>query len=124
MSKKAILIIEDDNAVAEMIGEFLLQNDFQVTRASDGLEGVEKAAAMPDLILLDLGLPKLSGLGVLKKLKSDNNLSAIPIIVLTGQGDSKTIFEAMDLGSYDFMIKPVKLQEMLDVIMKAVHLEK
>ncbi|MDD5246756.1 MAG: response regulator, partial [Candidatus Omnitrophica bacterium] len=112
------------NAVAEMIGEFLLQNDFQVTRASDGLEGVEKAAAMPDLILLDLGLPKLSGLGVLKKLKSDNNLSAIPIIVLTGQGDSKTIFEAMDLGSYDFMIKPVKLQEMLDVIMKAVHLEK
>ncbi len=117
--KKLILLVEDDQAVSDMVGEFLLQNGFEVERAMDGQEALDKISAKQDLIILDLGLPKVSGMEVLKRIKQDEFKSAKPIIVLTGKSDSNTIFDAMEAGSYDYLIKPVKLEELISTIKRA-----
>ena len=121
MLKKKILLVEDDQDVSDMLKVRLEKKGFQIIRAWDGIEALERAGEHPDLIILDLALPKLNGLSVLKKIKSDQNLSFIPVVVLTAKGDSRTKFDAMDMGSYDYLIKPVSLQDMVEVINKAIY---
>lgn len=121
MLKKRILLVEDERNISDLVKDYLEKKGFQITRAWDGIEAVKRASEHPDLIILDLGLPKLNGLSVLKKIKSNQSLSSIPVIVLTGKSDSHTIFDAMDIGSYDYMIKPLKIQDLVGVIRKAIH---
>jgi len=121
MLKKKILLVEDDYDISDILKVRLEKKGFQIIRAWDGIEAVKRAREHPDLIILDLGLPKLNGLSALKKIKSDKSLSFIPVVVLTGKGDSRTIFDAMETGSYDYLIKPVNLQDMVRVINKAVY---
>ncbi|MDD2752681.1 MAG: response regulator transcription factor [Candidatus Omnitrophica bacterium] len=117
--KKMILLVEDDPAVSDLVTELLVQNGFEVEKAMDGEEALQKISPQHDLIILDLGLPKVSGLEVLKKIKQDEFQRAKPVIILTGKTDSNTIFDAMETGSYDYLIKPVKLEELIKTIKRA-----
>ena len=117
--KKLILLVEDDPAVSDLVTELLVQNGFEVEKAMDGEEALQKISPQHDLIILDLGLPKVSGLEVLKKIKQDEFQRAKPVIILTGKTDSNTIFDAMETGSYDYLIKPVKLEELIKTIKRA-----
>ncbi|MEK7558158.1 MAG: response regulator [Patescibacteria group bacterium] len=104
--KVKILLIEDDGFLVSMyLAKFELEN-FAVTTADDGEKGIKLAISeSPDIILLDVGLPKMDGFEVLKQLKADSQTSRIPVILLTNLSQQCQIEQAMKLGAVDFLIK-------------------
>lgn len=104
--KHHILLIEDDSFVHELYKRALTKIGFQVSSAFDGEEGVQLAQQKKvDLILLDILLPKLNGVDVLRKLKSDPEISNIPVILLTNLGQESIIREAFRIGADGFLLK-------------------
>jgi len=119
MSKGKILIIEDDRDMIDTVAFMLRAHNFLVHSAQGGQEGLEKAKnERPDLILLDLGLPDISGYEVCTKLKSDRSTKNIPIVIFTAHGDSKTVTRCHGLGVSDFIVKPFSLPTLLGKLKK------
>ena len=115
--KKKILIIEDEPDVVNAVKALLEAKGFEVSAAADGEEGLKKArATLPDLVLLDLMLPKLSGFVVCRLLKFDDRYKNIPVIVITARTDERDIALAEKVGASDYLIKPVKPQVLLEKI--------
>ncbi len=101
-----ILFIEDEGALQKVVCEVLVQEGYKVTSALDGEKGlVEAKASHPDLILLDLILPKLDGFSVLEKLKADSDTRDIPVIVLTNLETAKDIEKILALGATTYLVK-------------------
>ncbi len=104
--KTSILLVEDDTFLAGMYVTKLELEDFQVTLAADGEAGLEKAREVkPDIILLDIILPKMSGFDVLKDLKDDPATKEIPVIMLTNLGQPEDVQKGLDLGAQDYLVK-------------------
>jgi len=104
--EKNVLIIEDDEFFRELVSKNLSSNGFGVLGAIDGEKGVEKAKeSKPDLILLDLLLPNLSGFEVLSALKQNSDTSSIPVIILSNLSSKEDIEKGLKLGASDFLIK-------------------
>ncbi len=102
-----ILIVEDEEAIRELIRINLAANGFACDEAEDGLQALARAkAAKPDLILLDWMLPGLDGLGVLRRLKADPALAAVPVIMLTAKGEEGDIVLGLEMGAADYITKP------------------
>lgn len=107
-----ILVVEDDKRMADLIRRELADNDYDVTPAYDGQEGLKLAQARNfDLILTDVMLPKLSGLDLCKILKNEDE--SIPIIMLTALGTTDNKVGGFDAGADDYMVKPFELRELL-----------
>ena len=105
MSKK-ILFVEDDNNLVQSLKGVAKQEGFQFISAFDGERGAELAKKEePDLILLDLILPKKSGFDVLKEIKANEKLAKIPIIILTNLEDGKDLEKALSLGANTYLVK-------------------
>lgn len=103
---KKILFIEDEAALQEAFGSFLVKSGYKVVSALDGEIGSRLAKEeMPDLILLDLVLPKMNGFEVLKNIKSDDKTKNIPVIVLTNMENMDDINKAIDLGAKTYLVK-------------------
>ena len=103
---KKIFIIEDDPFLSEMYAAKFSQSGFQVEMAIDGEKGLEKIkTSKPDLILLDIVLPKMDGFEILKKVKEDSQLNKIPIILLTNLGQKNEIEKGLALGAEEYIIK-------------------
>jgi CheY-like chemotaxis protein len=119
MSKK-ILIVDDETEFAEMIQMRLEANGYAVECAADGPSAVQKAAAHPDLILLDVMMPGMDGFEVLRQLRRDNGTRAIPVVMLTAKGEFKTITAAQQAGAQDYLIKPCETQELLKLIRRYI----
>jgi DNA-binding response OmpR family regulator len=101
-----ILIIEDEDVLIRVLKEKFEKEKFTVDIATDGDEALPIAkSTKPDLILLDIILPKSNGLEVLAKIKSDPELSLIPVIILSNLGEDEGIKKALSLGAVDYMIK-------------------
>lgn len=120
---KKILFIEDESALQKTFGDVLEQEGYKMISALDGKDGLTLAKSeKPDLILLDLILPKLHGFEVLKQLKEDEETKETPIIVLTnleGVGDVK---KALELGATTYLVKAnYSLEEVLQKIKKALN---
>jgi len=119
MAKKTILVIDDEAGFVDVVKMRLEANDFKIISAYDGETGLEKARReLPDLILLDLVMPKLNGFDVLVKLKHDPHTANIPVIILTAKSETEHIMEAENLGATDYIIKPASMQVLLDLISK------
>jgi len=105
-SKKKILLVEDDKFLSEMYITKLTESGFEVEAAFDGEEGLSKADSFrPDLILLDIVLPKKDGFEVLKSLKEKEELKKILVIALTNLGQKEEVQKGFDLGADDYVIK-------------------
>lgn len=103
---KKIVLIEDDKILSDSVYNALKDAGFEVGRAFDGEEGLKLVESeKPDLVLLDILLPKLNGLVVAKKLKSNPLTKAIPIIILSVLDKSASVAEALESGVYEYMIK-------------------
>ena len=101
-----ILIVEDDPFLAEMYSTKINQEGFEVESAGDGKEAVEKARSTnPDVILLDIVLPKMDGFEVLQKIKKDPTLQHIKVIVLTNLGQKEEVEKGIELGADDYIVK-------------------
>jgi CheY-like chemotaxis protein len=121
MAKK-ILFIEDESALQKTFGDILKQEGYEMISALDGEAGLKMAESeKPDLILLDLVLPKLHGFEVLKSLKEDPGTKDIPIIVLTNLEASGDIEKALELGATTYLVKAsYSLEEVIQKIKKAL----
>lgn len=112
-----ILYVEDDPEHCLLVGKLLNSRGFIVEIARDGLEGVAKAQELrPDLILLDLYLPRLDGFGVMKQLKEDPITSSIPIVVISAWPTGDNRQRVQNAGARGFVAKPFKVNELLDLI--------
>src|SRR3989338_5337689 len=104
--KTKILIVEDEEILLAALSEELQQQGFEVIGAKDGIEGVEKSLSMtPDLILLDLVMPRLDGIGALKQMKANEQTKDIPVVILTNLSDYDKISDALSLGAMDYLVK-------------------
>lgn len=113
-----ILLIEDDENLIRSFTDFMEKERFEVISATNGEEGVETAKKInPDLILLDVILPKKNGFTVLEELKKDDNSKKIPVIILTNLEEEKDIEKALSLGAYTYL---VKANYSLDEILKKI----
>ena len=102
--KVKLLIIDDDPKVSWVLSEGL-QGDFEILSARDGIEGIQVASTeKPDLILLDIKMPGMSGLEVLAKLKKADLRSEV--IMLSGHGETKYVVESIQQGAAEFITKP------------------
>jgi len=119
---KKILFIEDESALQKTLGEILKQEGYEVTPALDGEVGLRMAKdKKPDLILLDLILPKIHGIEVLRKLKEDKETKEIPVIVLTNLGEIKDVEKAIELGATTYLVKAeYSLEEVAEKIRKTL----
>lgn len=101
-----ILLIEDDNFLSGMYVTKLTMENFTVELAGDGQAGLAKAQSWkPDLVLLDVLLPKMNGFEVLKKIKADPAIAAIPVVLLTNLGQKSDVVRGLDSGAADYLIK-------------------
>jgi two-component system cell cycle response regulator DivK len=112
-----ILLVEDNEMNRDMLSRRLVRRGYTVPIAVDGQQGLEMATSeKPDLILLDMSLPIIDGWEVAKRLKSDDNLKAIPVIALTAHAMSGDRERALAAGCDDYDTKPVELPRLLEKI--------
>lgn len=104
--KQKILIVEDDTFLAGIYANKFEREGFNVVLAVDGEAGLKSAKKEhPDIILLDILLPKLDGFEVLEQLKAEKDLHAIPVILLTNLGQKEDVDKGLKLGAADYLIK-------------------
>ena len=115
---KKILFIEDEDTLQKALGGFLKDAGYEVVNALDGEIGLELASSEnPDLILLDIVLPKINGFEVLKELKQKEETKDIPVIVLTNMENMEDIDKIIQLGATTYMIKTeYKLEEVIEKV--------
>lgn len=112
-TRTKILIVDDELDTLLPLKRALEMEDFNVIEAQDGVEALEKVRAeIPDLVLLDLMLPKINGFEVCQQLKQDEATSAIPIIMLTAKGETSDKVEGIEIGADDYVTKPFDLAEL------------
>lgn len=105
MAKK-LLIVEDELTLSQVLSDKFLQEGFDVKTAGDGQEGLDAAVSWrPDLILLDIVMPVMDGMTMLRKLRAHPEGKDVPVILLTNLSDTENVYEAMENGVYDFLIK-------------------
>jgi len=116
---KKILVIEDYHETAQLIENIFKMKGFEVVLAYDGASGLEKAAAeKPDLILLDVMMPGMSGVEVCKKLKSDPATSKIPVVMVSVKTASEDIGEGKEAGADDYVVKPFDPADLVKIVEK------
>ncbi len=113
-----VLVVDDEPALRDMFRESLADRGFAVSTAADGQEGLAILRAQAfDVVLLDLKMPRLDGLGLLRKVKEEE--MEAEVIILTANAELDTAIEAMKLGAFDYLTKPCRLHEMEVVLRKA-----
>ena len=120
MAKQTILVVDDEKDLLDLIEYNLKKEGFDVLKAENGEEGIKIAKEHnPDLILMDIMMPKMDGLEAVKHMRADDDLKAIPIIFLTARSDEKTEVEGLDIGGDDYITKPISTTKLISRI-KAV----
>jgi two-component system, OmpR family, response regulator MprA len=106
-----VLVVEDDADIADVLRRSLRQEGYSVRTAVDGVEALTLAADfMPDLVVLDLGLPRLDGMEVVRRLRVEGD---VPILILTARAETNDRVEGLDRGADDYLVKPFERQELL-----------
>ena len=125
---KRILLVEDNPNDVELTLKGLKEHNLanEVVVARDGVEALDylyrrgqfadRSQGNPAVILLDLNLPRIDGLEVLKKIRSDDQLKLVPVVVLTSSREERDLMEAYKLGANAYVVKPVNFQEFMDAI--------
>lgn len=116
---RRILVIDDEEFVRDLLHDFLTRLQFEVDLAPDGIAGLDAfRAGSYSLVLVDLKMPGKSGIDVLRELRQIT--MAVPVIVMTGYPTIDSSIEALRLGAFDYIIKPFKLQELREVVDRAI----
>jgi DNA-binding response OmpR family regulator len=111
MSK--ILVAEDERDIRELIGFTLDLAGFEVVLVQNGVEAIERAAAeQPDLILLDVRMPRMSGYDACRHLKENPSTSEIPVVFLSAKGQGREIEQGLDSGALEYIVKPFAPDEL------------
>jgi len=118
-----VLIVEDDPDTREMLAALLATEGFHAVGAEDGLEALHllrtvrhRAPEAPRLVLLDLKMPKVDGLEVLRQLKNDPELRRIPVVMMTSSREEQDLVRSYDLGVNSYITKPVTFKSLVEII--------
>ncbi len=115
--KKKILLVDDSGTILMMEKMILAREPYDIVTAKDGKEAVEKAASeQPDLILLDVVMPQLTGFEVLQKLRSQESTKATPVILVTTRGEAANVEAGYAEGCSDYVTKPINSVELITKI--------
>ena len=115
--KKKILLVDDEPDFLNFLSKNLEGNNYSAVSAFDGEEGLKKALEeQPDLILLDLIMPKKDGWQMLREVKANDSTRTIPVIVVSARSESDFIFKAKKYGAVDYIIKPIRIEALLKYI--------
>ena len=106
-----VLLAEDDPAISEPLARALRREGYDVDVREDGVAALDGAKENPDLVLLDLGLPKIDGLEVCRRIRAEGR--AIPVLILTARADEVDTVVGLDAGADDYVTKPFRLAELL-----------
>jgi DNA-binding response OmpR family regulator len=110
----SVLVVDDDPDVCDLVTYKLEQSGFEVRRASDGDSALrEVARRVPDLVLLDIMMPGISGLEVLERWRSDVATAAIPVVMLTAKAQENDVERGFQLGADDYVVKPFSPRELV-----------
>jgi two-component system NtrC family response regulator len=119
-TRRSVLLIDDEALFLEVMVKVLGRHGITAHSATDGLVGIELMTRVhPDAVVLDLKMPGEGGLEVLRKIKELDPL--IPVIILTGHGTVQAGIEAMDLKAFDFQMKPVAVDKLIEAIEEAIQ---
>lgn len=111
--QETILVVDDEPEICNMVSEFLTRRGYQVTTAVGGEKALEMIMkAPPDLVILDIYMPGMNGVAVMRRLKTANFLEKLGVIMLTASQEESLLQEALDLGAFDALSKPVNLDEL------------
>src|SRR5262247_316862 len=124
MSKKSILVVDDDASVRSYLSAFLTSCGYDVECAESGDQAVTRVTSgfVPSLIMLDIVMPGINGIEVLERMKKTN--SSTPVIILSAVGQTKTVVDAMKMGAADFLVKPFEEQELELAIENVIEKQK
>lgn len=117
MKKAKILIIDDEAELVYTLTERLNLRGYNTSGTTDYKEGLNLLKEKPDIVILDIGLPGIDGLEVLKKIKDID--SSVEVIILSGYGDDEKINKSLKYGAFDYLIKPVDIEELIAKIESA-----
>lgn len=117
MSKKKVLVVDDEPSIVKLVQVKLVKEGFEVVTAFNGQEALEKARnERPDLILLDVMMPKMSGHDVCAELKKDTTLKNIPVIMLTAVGEFEQQLKGLEIGAVEYITKPFNPKQLVELI--------
>src|SRR5438093_8114532 len=124
MSKRSILVVDDDRSVRSYLSDFLTSCGYTIELAESGDQAVARLSAgyVPSLMVLDIVMPGINGIEVLESVKKIN--STIPVIILSAAGQTKTVVDAMKMGAADFLVKPFEEQELELAIQNVIEKQK
>lgn len=118
---KTIAAVDDSSSIRQAISFELEQAGYEVITAEDGMDAlVQIAGKEVDLVITDLNMPKLDGIGLIKKLREDQNYKFTPIIMLTTESEASKKEEGKQAGATAWMTKPFKSEQLLGVIRKVI----
>lgn len=113
MPGQRILIVEDEEAIVEVVSQTLRRHGYETASAADGDSALEMAFSLrPDLVILDLMLPKMDGWEVCRRLKADRQTASVPVLMLTARREERDVVEGLEIGADDYMKKPFSLAEL------------
>ena len=119
IQKLSVLVIEDEKSICDFIGKTLTSHDYKVTTATTGKEGLAiLTSSLPDLVLLDLGLPDMDGLDIIRQTRE---WSSLPIIVISARVQEREKVTALDAGADDYITKPFGTEELMARIRTALR---
>lgn len=122
MENFLILVAEDEKSLRELILRALGFNGFRVASAADGREAVQKVKdLMPDLVILDVGMPIMNGYEACQVIKSDPETQSVPIIFLSARGKGDDIQYGLDLGADEYLVKPFNLSQLGGQVIKVLQ---
>ncbi len=118
-----VLVIDDEARIRLLIRQ-TLQGEYEILEAADGTVGLQQAqAGKPHLILLDLRMPGLDGLSVLRRLKADPATAGIPVVIVSAHGETDHLLEGQQAGAVDFLIKPFEVEGLRRMVHRQLTLE-
>ncbi|MDR1873781.1 MAG: response regulator transcription factor [Synergistaceae bacterium] len=113
IKKNRVLVVDDEPAIVDLVRQILLRSGYEVRTAVDGDSAYQAVYDLkPDLVILDLMLPVMDGWEVCRRVKSDPEVNAIPILMLTARRDERDVVEGLELGADDYVKKPFSTEEL------------
>ena len=114
MAGERILVVEDESAIVDIVCRALRRHGYETESAGDGDAALDKAATLrPDLVILDLMLPKMDGWEVCRRLRAMPETASTPVIMLTARRDERDVLEGLEIGADDYIKKPFSLAELV-----------
>jgi CheY-like chemotaxis protein len=121
MNEKTVMIIEDEEDAAELFAEMMRVSGYRVVKTSKSAPAIEMMTAeKPDVILLDIMMPEISGLDILRQMRRDPALANIPVVVVTAKGMPADIKNGMEAGASTYLTKPVGFLDLKEAVERAL----